>query len=531
MLGSAPGSVMNVMDQNETGTRNYDVSSTQLRRSIVAPGSGVTTINYSGLSSLVVNGSQGGNKRFTVTDTPAGMTTTLNANASTAAFNQFLLGGGNISANLLGPVIVNASGGASNGVVFDNSLDTSPSTQTLNGGVFTDGVLHAMNSVSSIYIQNGGGGGTLDLDRITVFTVADAVGQAVTVGNGNLDANVVVGATINGASSVTIDDRLDTGNDGYIVDSQLSPGTFASFRKASSGAPTINLTSYGAATLQCNSDDNVITVNNCGPGVQVFGNGGNDRFDVLSTNPFFSFNTLGIDTGTENTSVTPFGDTVNISGNSRVQLLTDDTVRNLNVSGSGKFIIPTNVACRAQAISLTGIIDLAGGALLSAAGGPSLTAFRNLLIAGRNGGAWNGTARAGTINSSLAASTTGASDGVGYGLGSQIAPTSIGSFPIGAGDILLRYTLDGDANLDHAVDTSDFNILAGNFAQSGRAFSQADFNYDGLADTLDFNLLSSNFGKAVAPSAPGLAAAPAGSPNLAAFFSNRRLTVELLVGE
>src|SRR5204862_513554 len=137
---------------------------------------------------------------------------------------------------------------------------------------------------------------------------------------------------------------------------------------------------------------------------------------------------------------------VNISGNSKVQLLNDDTIRSLNVSGSGTFIIPTAVACRALGISLTGVIDLAGGALLSSAGGPSLTTFRNQISAGRNNGVWNGTNASGAINSSLAASTN-ISDGVGYGLGSQIAPTTVGSFSIGANDTLIRYTLDGDANL------------------------------------------------------------------------------------
>src|SRR6185369_16762622 len=103
------------------------------------------------------------------------------------------------------------------------------------------------------------------------------------------------------------------------------------------------------------------------------------------------------------------------------------------------------------------------------AGGPTLAAFRTLLRFGFNGGAWNGTNALGSINSSLAASSPG-SDGVGYGLGSEIAPTSIGPFTINSGDTLIRHTLNGDADLSATVDLADFNRLAANFRQGGRAW-------------------------------------------------------------
>jgi hypothetical protein len=143
------------------------------------------------------------------------------------------------------------------------------------------------------------------------------------------------------------------------------------------------------------------------------------------------------------------------------------------------------------------VIDLAGGALLWRAEGTTPD-FRTLLTRGRNAGAWNGTGTSGAINSSLAASTP-RSDGVGYGLGSEIAVPGIGGFSIAAGDTLLRYTLDGDANLDQQVNLADFNRLASNFGQSNRVWVNGDFNYDGAANLNDFNPLAGNFGSAVAP--------------------------------
>ena len=66
------------------------------------------------------------------------------------------------------------------------------------------------------------------------------------------------------------------------------------------------------------------------------------------------------------------------------------------------------------------------------------------------------------------------------------------------------FVLTADANRDRVVNTTDFNVLAANFGQSGRSFTQGNFDYsaDGRVDTTDFNLLASRFGTSVAPAAP-----------------------------
>jgi hypothetical protein len=79
------------------------------------------------------------------------------------------------------------------------------------------------------------------------------------------------------------------------------------------------------------------------------------------------------------------------------------------------------------------------------------------------------------------------------------------------------FVLGADGNHDRAVDTLDFNALAGNFGQSGRTPSTGDFNYDSVVDTLDFNLLAARFGASLAPPADSAlvaaaAATPAASP-------------------
>jgi len=64
--------------------------------------------------------------------------------------------------------------------------------------------------------------------------------------------------------------------------------------------------------------------------------------------------------------------------------------------------------------------------------------------------------------------------------------------------------LGGDANRDKRVNLTEFNILASNFGQTGRNFSQGDFNYDGFVNLADFNILAGRFGTIL----PSAAAAP-----------------------
>jgi murein DD-endopeptidase MepM/ murein hydrolase activator NlpD len=65
---------------------------------------------------------------------------------------------------------------------------------------------------------------------------------------------------------------------------------------------------------------------------------------------------------------------------------------------------------------------------------------------------------------------------------------------LGADAILDFSFLAGDANGDGTVNLTDFNVLASNFGQSPRDFTQGDFNYDGAVNLNDFNMLAARFG-------------------------------------
>jgi GH18 family chitinase len=73
--------------------------------------------------------------------------------------------------------------------------------------------------------------------------------------------------------------------------------------------------------------------------------------------------------------------------------------------------------------------------------------------------------------------------------------------PLGGDHAYDFFFLAGDANHDARVDLNDFNILAANFGQGGRDFTQGDFNYDGTVNLLDFNVLAGRFGTTIGAAA------------------------------
>jgi hypothetical protein len=77
--------------------------------------------------------------------------------------------------------------------------------------------------------------------------------------------------------------------------------------------------------------------------------------------------------------------------------------------------------------------------------------------------------------------------------------------PLGAAEQIEFFVLAGDANRDRSVDVADLGILASNWQQSPRTFSQGNFDYspDGLVDVADLGILASHWQQQLAaPSAP-----------------------------
>ncbi len=113
-----------------------------------------------------------------------------------------------------------------------------------------------------------------------------------------------------------------------------------------------------------------------------------------------------------------------------------------------------------------------------------VSTIRAYLTSGYNGGTWTGPG----IDSSIAAGNPHYA--LGYADGADGIVTGLSS-----GQIEIKYTLLGDANLDGLVNGDDFTILAGNLGKSVSAWDKGDFTYDGLVNGDDFTALVSNLGK------------------------------------
>lgn len=141
-----------------------------------------------------------------------------------------------------------------------------------------------------------------------------------------------------------------------------------------------------------------------------------------------------------------------------------------------------------------GIVDLGRGRIDVATGGISPADLRADIIAGRNGGGWDG---ATGITSSVAAAD--ARFGVGYMID---ATTGVAS---------MAWAALGDSNLDGLVNFDDILALFPNYNAAGTfTWQQGDFTYDGLVNFDDILALFPNYG------APDYLASGLGGSGLAA---------------
>jgi hypothetical protein len=215
----------------------------------------------------------------------------------------------------------------------------------------------------------------------------------------------------------------------------------------------------------------------------------------------------GIGLGSNGSFNIAAGSTVTIQNNGAVGAANPYVAGSLVIQ-SGGILECNNLTLAGSTNQWTGKVDIANGYLDLPEG--NLATVTNQVAQSYNltGGAnWNG---AGGITSSTAAGDTAHLTAVGviqnnqggvpiYGDSGTIA--SFGAFDPGAGDILVRYTYFGDANLDGIVDGSDYSLIDAGYASQQPGFSgtvlsgwyNGDFNYDGVIDGSDYSLIDNAF--------------------------------------
>jgi hypothetical protein len=180
------------------------------------------------------------------------------------------------------------------------------------------------------------------------------------------------------------------------------------------------------------------------------------------------------------------------SASMTVASLTQSSVT-INATGSLAITGGSGNGVNTLVINAGGQLDLTGTSLAVnyTPGNDPAATIRGYLTTGYNGDTWTGPG----IVSSTAAGNTGLY-AVGYADGNVDQGTAAA-----ANQVLVEFTLAGDANLDGTVNFADLLVVAQNFNHAldthGNAIDWADgdFNYDGVVNFADLLLIAQNFNK------------------------------------
>jgi autotransporter-associated beta strand protein len=169
-------------------------------------------------------------------------------------------------------------------------------------------------------------------------------------------------------------------------------------------------------------------------------------------------------------------------------------------SYSGGTTINSGTVTAASVSALgTGVITVNGGGLILS--NTSAATVFSMLQSGYNGGAWNGSTG---INSQTAAADTSHLHAPG-----MLQPTAATTFEgqtLGTGDVAVKYTYYGDANLDGTVNGSDYTRIDNGCLNHLTGWYNGDFNYDGVINGSDYTLIDNAFNTQGAQLAAGIAA-------------------------
>jgi formylglycine-generating enzyme required for sulfatase activity len=218
----------------------------------------------------------------------------------------------------------------------------------------------------------------------------------------------------------------------------------------------------------------------------------NTVFNVFSGATLLIANPLTIDAGDTLTQTgagtVTYQSTVSVLGGASIAFGNSTHVQQLSVaSGGSASVAGTGTVLELDSLSNVGSLDLQNNTLLINYGSSTdpAASIRAQLASGYAGGAWNGV---GIDSSTLAGNSH-------YGLGYADSADPGNPAGLAPGTLEVKYTLNGDTNLDGVVNGTDFGILAANFGRQVSAWDQGDFNYDGVVDGTDFGLLAANFGQ------------------------------------
>jgi fibronectin-binding autotransporter adhesin len=474
--------------------------------------SGAGGLYHSDAGTLVLNGTNSYTGVTTIND--GALTVNGDNSAATGGWAIGTASANTTTVNFTSGSLIDAVGGSSITVGATGAY-TSQATQTLN-------VATTVNNAGSLAI---GRSGMLNINSGATWNQSGAVMIAPPLGSGySAYLNVNSGGTFNYSGSSTIGIGAtgnSTNGDGLVT---ITGGTFITNQGFTDGASNTgggsSITITGGGVLQLSGNIPALTTTAGQPFNILLGSSGG----TLNTNGFNTSISSPIGNVTSNTGVLTLngGGTVTLSGTNTytggtnvnagaldlVSAASFPATTNLTIASNASTVLlnhstGTTVAMHVNTLSDSGTLNITNNALVIHNPG-SLQSIVSLVQSGFNGGAWNGSG----ITSSAAMSDSTHLTALGVitndnGSGTALY-TTFDKVTSSDGDVLVKYTYYGDANLDGKVDGSDYSLIDNAYEMEGwvngvetnaqiTGWYNGDFNYDGNVNGSDYTLIDNAF--------------------------------------
>ena len=338
----------------------------------------------------------------------------------------------------------------------------------------------------AMYNNNGEGGSDIEFNNLAITSLAaPQLWISPNSGDWNSPSNwsgVVpnaVGAEADFFSAIT-------SNHTVFTDQAVTVGTI-NFNNAN----TYEITGTGSLTLQATSGDAQVIVQQGKQEINLPTTiASNTIFNVAAGANLVIGNPLTINSGdslTQSGSGTvTYQSIITVLSGGAIAFANSTHAHELNLASTATATVSAPVLT-VDSLSNLGTVNIENNAVVInyGSGADPISSIVSQIISGFNGGTWTGTG----ITSANAQGNS-ASYGIGY------ADSADPGNPAGlsAGQIEIKYTLLGDANLDGKVNGTDFNLMATNFNQAvANGWDKGDFNYDNKVNGSDFVLLANNF--------------------------------------